>query len=140
MCKRNKGDFCFSAKIILFTGRLALCVLCPAFTVGSFFGQEINKQAFPLASYIKGSDQDQQLGQKRFKLLHYADSEPTEVAASYVALPGNPKSPNFIVRSPVELNGGINMLSYCGNTSKSDWLAGACKQIHYSEQKGHFKI
>lgn len=42
---------------------------------------------------------------------------------------------NFFVRSPVEINRGINTISYCGNTSKSDWLAGAGKQIHYSEQR-----
>lgn len=37
-------------------------------------------------------------------------------------------------QTTVKINYRINTISYCGNTSKSDWVPGECQQIHYYKQ------
>lgn len=41
---------------------------------------------------------------------------------------------------PTQINHWINAISYCGNTTKSDWVPEACKQTNYQIQRVFFVI
>lgn len=82
----------------------------------------------PLPHVISKDQTKAKHNQRWIIIHHYTDSQFREViTVSFALLESSPM---------VEINYRINTISYCGNTSKSDWVCGPCKQTNsYYKQR-----
>lgn len=84
--------------------------------------------SMPLQHVISKDQTKAKHNQRWIIIHHYTDSQFREViTVSFALLESSPM---------VEINYRINTISYCGNTSKSDWVCGPCKQTNsYYKQR-----
>lgn len=136
--------FLFVCKVMLFSVDYCLCYrLCSQATStwGTHCCGKKNKQIPNCHLSMSYQRIRSRRDWKWFTSLHYADPEFSEVITLCLLywethlVKKKKKGSKFTIRGAARINYGINTLSYCGNTSKSDWGPEACKQIDYSKQR-----